>query len=331
MRRITALLSLVTVGLSTACGGAAGTSSGDGELDQEAVGTSQDALTFSASASSATLQTQYAAQPSSYVWGGVIRPPIGPIGPVLEPVLNSDLRPEGAMRYYGPASPNLGLQIDVTNIGTTPATGASGTVIIAGVIYSATLYQYWGGTATAANTVNPGERGYLLVRIPPGRLAPCGSYSVQIDAGHTMQNGTNAFANDTRPTLAYETGIKCRLTWTGPLNAATLGVAPTAAMGGKFAAGSSLQEIVSNVYAGRPDGLKCSSCHNSTDANPYRPPVAKNGVASPLVDPFQFYGGSQGWACGSDPWAFRFANTAYPKPQYLRDALRKWMADGGMR
>jgi len=328
MRRITELLALLTVGLATACGGASDDSSLEGA---DELGEGQDSLTFNA-AGSTTLQTQYT-QPIKLGFGTIFRPPVGPIGPVVvaDPTPNSDLRPEGAMRYYGPAQPTLGLQIDVTNIGTTPAYGPSGRVIIAGSIYTATLYQYWGGTATAANTVNPGERGYLLVRIPPNLLAPCGSYSVQIDVDRNMQTASNAFANDTRSTLAYETGVVCRLTWTSPLNAATLGTAPTAAMGGKFAAGSSLQDIVSSVYAGRSDGMRCSSCHNSTDVNPYRPPVAKNGVSAPLVDPFQFYGGAQGWACGSDPWAFRFANTTYPKPQYLRDALRKWMTDGGMR
>jgi hypothetical protein len=330
MRRITELFALVSVGLSTACGGAAdGTAEESADNTEIASGT--DALTFNASAANTTLQTPYSS--ATRLGFGIIRPPTVPIGPIVADPNppNSDLRPEGAMRYYGPAQPTLGLQIDVTNVGTTPAYGPSGRVIISGSIYSATLYQYWGGTATAANTVNPGERGYLLVRIPPNLLAPCGSYGVQIDVDRNMQTAATAFANDTRSTLAYETGVVCRLSWTSPLNAATLGAAPTAAMGSKFAAGSSLQEIVSSVYAGRPDGMKCSGCHNSTDANPYRPPVAKNGVSAPLVDPFQFYGGSQGWACGSDPWAFRFANTTYSKPQYLRDALRKWMADGGAR
>ncbi|HMJ12647.1 MAG TPA: hypothetical protein VK524_14590, partial [Polyangiaceae bacterium] len=318
MHRFTALLGLLSVGLATACGGAAEGNTVEDEVGGEAIGANQEAISFGTVATS-TFQKQYPAV--SPIIKGTYRPPIGPIGPIVaDPTPNSDLRPEGAMRFYGPAQPTLGLQIDVTNIGTSPAYGPSGRVIIAGSIYSATLYQYYGGTATAANTVNAGERGYLLVRIPPNVLSRCGSYGVQIDVDHNMQNGTNAFANDLRPTLAYETGVTCRLAWTSPLNAATLGTAPTQAMGSKFAAGSSLQDIVSSIQPGRPDGMRCSSCHNSTDVNPYRPPVAKGGVSAPAVDPFQFYGGSQGWACGSDPWAFRFANTAYPKPQYLRDA-----------
>jgi hypothetical protein len=273
----------------------------------------------------------------------VVRPP--PVFTVPPPVAtvvydpgppNADLRPDGAMRYYGPAQPTLGLQIDVVNVGTTPATGAAGRVSIAGSVFNVALYQYYGGTASAPNTVNPGERGYLKADVPPNFLALCGAYQVQIDLDHTLQAGTNVFANDTRSVLAYETGGVCRLNWSTPINGATLGQEPDA-----HEAGKSLQDIVSSIEVARVDGNRCSTCHNSGTnpassyvAAPYRPNVAP-GVASAPIDPFMFIGGNEGWACGGNPWASQFIavpdNVSYSKPKYLKDAFRKWLSDGGMR
>jgi hypothetical protein len=270
------------------------------------------------------------------------RPPVvffpGPVATVVyDPgPPNADLRPDGAMRYYGPAEPTLGLQIDVVNVGTTPAYGPSSHVNIEGSVFSAVLYQYYGGTATAANTVNPGERGYLKADVPPSLLLPCLEYQVQIDLDHTMQSGTGVFDNDTRTVLPYETGLSCKLNWSTPINGATLGQEPD-----QHDAGKSLQDIVSSIEIARIDGNRCSTCHNS-GTNPtsnnipevYRPNVAA-GVPSAPIDPFLFIGGNEGWACGGSPWAEKFiavpANASYAKPQYLKDAFQKWLSDGGMR
>jgi hypothetical protein len=149
-----------------------------------------------------------------------------------------------------------------------------------------------------------------------------------------MQSGSNPFANDSVNVLAYETGVTCKLNWSTPMNAATLGTAPPPAQGGKFIAGHSLQEMVSSTVSGRADGLMCSHCHNSSAGTSflYRPAVAPDSVqSSPMMDPFQFVSGSEGWACGGNPWGAQFASTSYPKPQYLRDAFTKWLHDGGMR
>lgn len=272
------------------------------------------------------------------------RPPVvftpAPVATVVfDPVApggGSDLRPDGAMRYYGPANPTLGLQIDVVNVGAAPAYGPTGRVSIAGSVFNVALFQYYGGTAIPANTVNPGERGYLKALIPTTLLSLCGAYQVQIDLDHTMQSDAGAFANDTRSVLAYETGASCKLNWTTPINGATLGVAPD-----QHEAGKSLQDIVSSIEIARVDGNRCSTCHNSGTnpasnniPEPYRPNVAA-GVPSAPIDPFLYVGGNQAWVCGSNPWARQFIavpdGVSYSKPQYLKDAFQKWVNDGGMR
>jgi hypothetical protein len=248
---------------------------------------------------------------------------------------NADLRPDGAMRYYATSESNVGLQIDVVNVGLTPAYGPSGHVNIEGSEFSAVLYQYYGGTATAANTVNPGERGYLKADVPGSLLIPCLEYQVQIDLDRTMQSGTGVFDNDTRTVLPYETGVSCKLKWGTPINGATLGQEPD-----RHEAGKSLQDIVSSIEIGRDDHQLCSNCHNSGtnptsnyDPEVYRPSVAQN-VASAPIDPFVPMG-PENWACGGDPWAQKFidvpADVPYAKPQYLKDAFQKWFNDGILR
>jgi hypothetical protein len=252
--------------------------------------------------------------------------------PVLPPSTppNSDLRPDGAMRYYGSA-PTFGLQIDVVNIGTTPATGTSGRISIGPYTYSGALYQYYGGTATTANTVNPGERGYIKVNIPSNLLSLCGAYPVTIDLDHTMQAGPNPFANDTRTVYAYTTGYACRLTWYRPINGATLGYEPDPKVTGK-----SLQEIVSSAQIARADNNRCSACHHSTSSYPYAPTVAVNGVSNPLIDPFAPVSQDQAWIGTSSPWLPRFlelpdSGSASAKPAYLKNAFRKWLLDGAIK
>ena len=150
----------------------------------------------------------------------VIRPPvivkpivIAPVNPI------ADLTLDGVMRYYGGGTPTLGLQINVTNIGDSPATGVSGTVSINGSNFSGALHPYFNGTPTTPNTVKPGEHGYIKVEVPASLMAPCTSYTVKIDLGHTMQGGSSAvFNNDT----AIVTTV-CRLTWTTPIEAKHLG------------------------------------------------------------------------------------------------------------
>jgi hypothetical protein len=270
---------------------------------------------------------------------GTIVPPIGtivpPIGTIFQPPVlppDSDLRPDGAMRYYGGGA-TWGLQIDVVNIGTTPATGTTGRVSIGPYTFTGSLYRYYIPNATPLppNTVGPRERGYIKVDIQPNLLSPCGAYPVQIDLDHTMQAGANPFANDSRSVLAYQTGIACRLTWYRPINGATLGHEPDPASAGK-----SLRDIVSSVEIGRADGNRCSACHHSTSTFPYHPTVAAGAASNPLIDPFQPISGTEAWLGTSNPWLPRFlelpeSGTASAKPAHLKDAFRKWLLDGAIK
>lgn len=256
--------------------------------------------------------------------------PIPTTPPAPAPPPDSDLRPDGAMRYYG-GSGTWGLQIDVVNIGTTPATGTSGRVAIGPYFFTGKLYQYWGGTATTLNTVNPKERGYIKIDVPANLLSLCGAYQVQIDVDRSMQAGANPFANDTRSVLAYETGASCRLTWYRPVNGATLGHEPDAKIAGK-----SLRDIVSSVEIARGDNNKCSACHHNASPYPYAPAVAQNAASDPLIDPFTPVSGTEAWLGTSAPWLPRFlelpeSGSAAAKPAYLKDAFRKWLLDGAIK
>jgi hypothetical protein len=261
-----------------------------------------------------------------------LRPPpvvvLPPGTPVIYIPSYSDLQLEGTMRFYGGGTPTLGLQIDVTNRGTVQAVGPSGHVSVSGVVLDAALYQYYGGSATVdqPNTLYPNEHGYIKVEVPAYLMAECQVYAVQIDLDHSMQAGdSSAFAND-----SGNVSTTCRLNWTTPIDTLHLGHAPDPIIAGK-----TLQDIVSSVVSGRDNGALCSDCHNSQSGGnfAYRPNVAP-GVASAPIDPFQFIGGDDGWACGGNPWARQFVNlpaSVYLKPEYLKDAFNKWLNDGGGR
>jgi hypothetical protein len=264
------------------------------------------------------------------------REPLDPIAlpprpprPIFDPPIftlplgTADLKLDGVMRYYGGGTPTLGLQINVTNIGDSPATGASGRVNVAGYVLNAALYQYYGGTATAPNTVNPGERGYIKVEVPASLMGPCQSYAVAIDIDHTMQaGGSQVFANDSGAVSTV-----CTLTWNTPIEELYLGHVPDPSVQGK-----SLFNIVSSFVSGRPDGALCSSCHNASSSYPYHPNVPPNGSAA--IDPFLPASGDQTWICGVNPWGPQFINlpvTTYPHTVHLKEAVQKWISDGGIR
>jgi len=82
----------------------------------------------------------------------------------------------------------------------------------------------------------------------------------------------------------------------------------------------------------RPDGALCSSCHNANATLPYHPNVAPNG--SGAIDPFLPASGDQTWICAVNPWGPLFVNlpvTTYPHTPHLKEAVQKWMSDGGFR
>jgi hypothetical protein len=171
--------------------------------------------------------------------------------------------------------------------------------------------------------VNPGEHGYIKVEVPAYLMAPCVSYTVQIDLDHTMQSGgSQVFANDTG-----QVSTVCPLNWTTPIDQINLGHVADPSVQGK-----SLFNIVSSFVSGRPDGALCSSCHNSSSTYPYHPNVPPNGSAA--IDPFLPASGDQTWICGVNPWGPQFVNlpvSTYPHTPFLKEAVQKWMSDGGIR
>jgi hypothetical protein len=247
----------------------------------------------------------------------VIKPPIRPPGGVLEEVRYADLQLEGTMRFYGweyPVNGDVSVQIDVKNAGNAPASRASGRVYAANVVRPTALYQYWGGTATAPNTVNPGERGYLLVQIPTWFIKQCQSYTVELDLDHNMQyerGHTGVFDND-----LGQARTQC-LTWDSPITTDLLGHVPDPLLQNKR-----LSEIVGSFVQGSPAGL-CSSCHFGAAARRYSPDVPQ-GAGSNIRKTDVIDGQSWAFAGG---WVDDFAAVPW-KPADLKLALQIWVANG---
>jgi len=132
--------------------------------------------------------------------------------------LVSDLVADGLMHFSIYDATTVGVRIDVTNVGNAPAVGTGGHVVVINSIWGAKLYQYAGGTANpAANTLNPGEHGYILTFLPNGMLKPCHSYPVNIDFDRSMQAGPiDPFAND------QSTSATQCLSWTSPIDVPNL-------------------------------------------------------------------------------------------------------------
>jgi hypothetical protein len=226
----------------------------------------------------------------------------------------SDLRAEGTIRFYGTGTGIVGVQLNVVNVGNEPASGASGRTTVGASTVSAALYQYYGGTATTPNTVNPGERGYIKVALPESALARCMDVEVVLDVDHTFQAGDpDPFANDSA-TVATQ----C-LTWSSPINQDSMGVPPDS-----FLEGKTLGGIVRSAEIGRKDGNRCSKCHYGTSGNKYSPSVAQDGSAT--IDPGDTIGGTT-WAAPGG-WASRFLTNPIGKPDYLKSVVQQWLDDG---
>jgi hypothetical protein len=247
-------------------------------------------------------------------------PPIRVLPPA-EP-LSADLKMEGTMRFYGAGS-SLGVQINVRNIGNRPAVGPSGMVNVGGFNASASLHQYFGGTSTAANTVNPGERGYLMTYLPLGAVSPCNHFLTHIDTTRTMQfasgGAPDPFVND-----EADVATQC-LEWTTPISSDNFPISDP------LINGNTLGRIVSSLTVGRQDGLLCSHCHFSGSGLPYSPPVARDGSAS--IWPTDVISGRT-WA-GPNGWAQLFIHmpTDVPglvssKPYFLQSLVQTWVDHG---
>ena len=249
---------------------------------------------------------------------------------VLEP-WRPDLSPrlalDGSMRFYRSGNGLTDVvQIDVTNQGLLPATETEVAVGLSSYPFTGTLYQYWGGTATTANTVNGGERGFVHIDVWPGVLQECQSY--QVSLGLPAQG-----------TILYGSiATQCPLRWTTPITAQRLGATPD-----PLVAGKTLQDIVSSRVQGSAKGF-CSSCHNRDAGLPpyYKPNIARG--ATTLIGPYDDIGNHIGSPDGTASWAFggttpsggsyyswaEWFISRNDKPQGLKQVFAKWLADGSL-
>jgi hypothetical protein len=221
----------------------------------------------------------------------------------------SDLVLEHTMRVYDRGDGTHGVQIDVSNAGNVPANAASGRVRIGTSTFTGSLHQYFGGTATAPNTVNPQEQGYIEVVVPAATVARCGTYDVAIDLDHTMQSGEpDPFSDD-----AGQAKTPC-LTWTTPIDQFTIGQVPD-----PITVGKTLGDIVSSkVVARESDKKLCNACHVVGSAHPYSPPPGDIRTGQ-VID-------GQTWAGG---WAQAFVmQPDTVKPPYLKALFAQWVQDG---
>jgi hypothetical protein len=236
----------------------------------------------------------------------------------------ADLVLDGTVHTYYAGSQGIAVSIDVTNRGDYPA-GGTGLVLFGSAPCSnATLYQYAGGTATTANTLNPGEKGYIYTLLPELEIAVmhrCTSFSVSIDLTHTLQaevGHSGAYLNDTGTVY---TGC---LTWESEINTDNLGQSPDSHI-----AKSHIEDIVSSYthVLQDPDGGEgpvCSHCHYTGSGKPYSPPVQQD-QASP-IQATDLIGGKM-WI-GDHGWAWEFMQHPDIKRPYMLDLFNVWWDDG---
>jgi hypothetical protein len=221
----------------------------------------------------------------------------------------ADLALEHTMRMYPNGPGMVGIQIDVINVGNLPATGPSGRMRVGGQVVATSLHQYFGGTATAANTLNPGESGYLVATLPTSVVNRCGEYDADIDIDRTMQSGDPApFGNDSGRVTA-----PC-VRWDKPLTEIDLGYTPD-----PIVANKTLADIVSSKTIGRKSDMKfCNQCHFTGSSHPYSPPPGDVRLGQNV--------GGYTWAAG---WAQQFVNQPDTvKPPYLKALFKQWVQDG---
>jgi hypothetical protein len=247
-------------------------------------------------------------------------PPPPPPWPALP--LSSDLKPDGTMRFYA-AGASIGVQLNVVNVGNIPATAPSGMVNIGGYNAGGALYQYWGGTATTPNTVNPGQRGYIMVYLPAGTLADCKSYLTHIDTTRVMQTSSGGAPD---PALNDEANVATQcIGWTTPITGDNFSISDP------LINNKTLMQIVSSQTVARKDGKLCSNCHFSGCGLGYCPPVAKDSSAP--IWPTDVINGRT-WA-GPTGYSrtFLMQPTDMPqflnsKPFYLKQLVQTWINDG---
>lgn len=275
-------------------------------------------------------------QAQSGRYGDSYVPDRSAIGRVIDSMTNVDLGPapsiapqlmlDGTMRFYASSGGQDTVQIDLTNHGLSPATEPQVAVELLGNPFDGALYQYWGGTATDAYTINGGERGFVHVKVWRGALQECASY--QVIVRFPVQNVA----------LTGTIATQCPLRWTTPIDAQRLGATPDPLVLGK-----TLEDIVSSRVQGSNKGL-CSNCHNRDTAQPpyYKPDIARG--ATTLIQPLDAIGNHIGSPDGKASWAYggitnggsyyswaEWFISRNDKPEGLKQVLRKWIADGSQR
>jgi hypothetical protein len=243
----------------------------------------------------------------------VVKPP--PPGPTV-----SDLKMDGTMRFY-PAGNQIGVQLNVVNVGNAPAVGPSGQVNIGGFTANGALFQYFGGTPAGPNTVNPGQRGYVQVYLPAGFLVGCNKYLTHLDTTRTMQSGSpDPFLND-----EANVATQC-LEWTSPITSDNFFISDP------IINGNTLGRIVSSITVGRKsDGKLCSHCHFTGCGLSYCPPVAPGGNASIWPDQVingRTWRGPGGYARGFLAMPTDDHTQVRSKPFYLQALVQTWIDHG---
>lgn len=216
--------------------------------------------------------------------------------------LFGDLMPSGTLRFTE-LDGQQRAQIDVINVGNFAVSAPQIGVRFGELEATGSLVHPFGGNALVG-----GDQGYIEVDLPAFSLSRCTDYTVAIDLDQQLQSGPfHPYANDeavvTTPCLRWDT----------PITADSLGSPPDALI-----QGLTLGSIISSDAIARADGLRCSTCHYAGSGKPYSPPA---GSLAPTEDV-----GGRSWA-QIGGWLDAF-NAQTIKPEYLKQALLRWRADG---
>jgi hypothetical protein len=263
----------------------------------------------------------------------------------------ADLVMHGSMWFHEGDPTRIG--INVTNLGTVKAVAPPFPcgigVTLNGTFYLGQLFvSEANGHPVEPNTLYPEQSGFIWINMMTP-VVECTEYSVAIDIERYTQKAAacaDPFANDRR-----QLSIQCPMRWSVPISKQRLGLAPDPvdALGdnpmvsdGKETPpppdvvyyGYSLQQIVSSQVKGTALGY-CADCHNSAQAqsasplSSYNPDVPAGDRGSVIITHGTKVGGAYWW----NTWAPAFLDAwPYGLPKYapLRDAIKKWQADGSL-
>ncbi len=238
------------------------------------------------------------------------------IAPSIPPLtqIRRDIRATGSLRIIQPANGGQQtLQIEVKNVGNGSVTWPTnaGSVRVRHRTVKATLYpyfKYWDRTSAGGNRLQPGQLGYLKVKLPGNYVKFCHRPRITIDVYRQRQSPASSFDNDKKtakaPCLGFRTKIEKR----------TLNETPSSYLKGK-----TIEQILNSKVSGRPDGKRCKSCHYYGGPNPYQP--------FNYVD----WNTEVTGATWKEYWAWKFLTNTQPsgkKPYGLKKVIRMWAKSG---